>query len=397
MSQKPPLATPVAEEEGGRILVEDATGRRPFMRGILIHSLMARGVDYEEAYRAANAVRDRIRPKRIVRREEIASLVAEVLGPRAPAPGPLPFAADILVTGQGEGTRFSKGFLSQSLLAAAIDPNDAFDVAREIEGELVRRRTREISRHALRRLSYEALGRRIGPDAADRYLVWRGFQDDGRPLILLLGGTAGAGKTSLAHEAAHRLGISGVVSTDSIRQVMRLMLSPEIMPAIHTSSYEAHTVLAAPPGAEDPVIAGFRAQASVVSVGVSAMIDRAVAESSNLILDGVSIVPGLVETSRHAGQAEVIFLVVATLDAGAFRSRFAARGRAARARPPHHYLENLDAILHIQEHFLELADLHDVPIVNNESFDRSVLSIIGHVTETLRKKEGFDVARLLSA
>jgi hypothetical protein len=38
-----------------------------------------------------------------------------------------------------------------------------------------------------------------------------------------------------------------------------------------------------------------------------------------------------------------------------------------------------------------------VPIVNNESFDRSVLSIIRHVTETLRKKEGFDVARLLSA
>ena len=144
MSQKRPEAATVTDEDPGRILVEDATGRRPFMRGILIHSLMARGVDYEEAYRVANAVRERIRPKRIVRREEIASLAAEVRGPRAVALGPLPLAADILVTGQGEGTRFSKGFLSQSLLAAAVDPNDAFDVAREIEGELVQRRSREI-------------------------------------------------------------------------------------------------------------------------------------------------------------------------------------------------------------------------------------------------------------
>jgi 2-phosphoglycerate kinase len=397
MSRRPPESAAPGEDDAGRILVEDATGRRPFMRGILIHSLMARGVDYEEAYRTANAVRERIRPRRIVRREEIARLAAEVLGPRAAALGPLPLAADILVTGQGEGSRFSKGFLSQSLLAAAVDPNDAFDVAREIEDELVRRRAREVPRHALRRLVHEALGRRIGTDAADRYLVWRGFQDSARPLILLLGGTAGAGKTSLAHEVAHRLGITGVLSTDSIRQVMRLMLSPEIMPAIHTSSYQAHTVLDAPPGAEDPVLAGFRAQASVVSVGVRAMIDRAVAENSNLILDGVSIVPGMVGTDRYANHAEVIFLVVATLDAAAFRSRFAARGRDARARPTHHYLENLEAILRIQEHFLELADAHDVPIVNNESFDRSVLSIIRHVTETLRKKEGFDAARLLSA
>ncbi len=397
MSSQPSDASAAAEDEQARILVEDATGRRPFMRGILIHSLMAQGVDYEDAYKAANAVRDRIRPKRVVPREEIARLAAEALGAKAPAGGPLPLPANILVTGQGEGTPFSKGFLSQSLLAAAIDPNDAFDVARDIERELLRRRTREIERHALRRLAYETITRRIGTDAADRYLVWRGFQDRARPLILLLGGTAGAGKTSLAHEVAHRLGVTGVLSTDSIRQVMRIMLSPELMPAIHTSSYQAHCVLDQPAGAEDPIVAGFRAQASVVSVGVRAMIDRAVAENSNLILDGVSIVPGMVGTSRYAAQAEVIFLVVATLDAAAFRNRFAARGRDARARPPHHYLENLDAILRIQEHFLELADLHDVPIVNNESFDRSVLSIVRHVTETLRKKEGFDVARLLSA
>ena len=36
-----------------------------------------------------------------------------------------------------------------------------------------------------------------------------------------------------------------------------------------------------------------------------------------------------------------------------------------------------------------------MPIVDNVSFDRSVTSIIRHVTETLRKKGDFDAAALL--
>jgi 2-phosphoglycerate kinase len=381
--------------ERARIYVEDATGRRPFMRGILIHSLMAQGVSYDDAYRAANAVRDQVLPKGTVHREEIVRLAAEALGPGAALSPRVRVPDNILVTGQGDGTPFSKGFLSQSLLAAAIEPNDAFDVARDIEAELVRRRLTRIDRHALRRFAYEALSSRIGSQAGVRYLVWRGNQDRDRPLILLLRGTAGAGKTSLAHEVAHRLGVSGVVSTDSIRQIMRIMLSPELMPSIHVSSYEAHTVLHGPPGT-DAVIEGFRAQAAAVSVGVRAMIERAIAENTSLILDGVSIVPGILGVERYREQADIIFLVVASLEESTFRSRFAARGRAARSRPPHQYLENLEAILRVQDHFLELADAHDVPIVINESFDRSVLSIIRHVTEALRKKGELDADDLLS-
>jgi 2-phosphoglycerate kinase len=62
---------------------------------------------------------------------------------------------------------------------------------------------------------------------------------------------------------------------------------------------------------------------------------------------------------------------------------------------PHRYIENLEGILRIQDHLLELADRHGVPIVDNVSFDRSVLSIIRHVAETLRKKGPFDASELL--
>src|SRR5262249_44851598 len=105
--------------------------------------------------------------------------------------------------------------------------------------------------------------------------------------------------------------------------------------------------------------------------------------------------PGLLDVAKYHDRAHVIFLLVATLDGEAFRTRFAQRARGAAERPPHRYLENLDAILRIQDYLLDLAEQHGVPIVDNVSFDRSVTSIIRHVTEALRKQGDFDAAALL--
>jgi len=91
----------------------------------------------------------------------------------------------------------------------------------------------------------------------------------------------------------------------------------------------------------------------------------------------------------------VIFLMISTLDEDAFESRFVARAASARQRAPHRYLENLDSILRVQNHLLELADRHDVPIVDNVSFDQSVLRIIRHLTESLGEKGDFDAAHSL--
>ncbi len=366
-------------------MVEDATGRRPFMRGILVHSLMARGASFEEAYRAAGEVRERFRGQDVIARKDLAEQVEDLFERGRLELGPVRLPPPILVTGGGgKGAPFSKGVLSQSLLAAAVDPNEAFDVAREIEGELVARGVKEVERSEVRQIAHATLGRKLGARSAERYAVWRRFEASERPLVLLLGGAPGVGKSALGQEVAHRLGISRVASTDAIRQVMRIMLSPELVPAIHASSYDAHRRLSAPPPEEDPVIAGFRAQAATVFVGARAMVDRAVEENTSIIMDGVSVVPGQVSLGPGAAEAHVIFLLVASLDKEAFEARFASRARGAAKRPPHRYLENLDEILRIQEHLLDVAEQHQVPIVDNVSFEQSTVSILRHVTESLR-------------
>jgi hypothetical protein len=134
-------ASSPARSTAKRTLVEDETGRRPFMRGIMVHSLMSRGVSFDDAYRVANAVREKIRGRGVVIPKDLVQAAREFLGaPEAPEEfPPVRQPQPILVTGAGKEAPFSKGLFSQSLLADAIEPSDAFDVAREIERELLRR------------------------------------------------------------------------------------------------------------------------------------------------------------------------------------------------------------------------------------------------------------------
>jgi 2-phosphoglycerate kinase len=373
------------------LFVEDGGRRRPYMRGIMIHSLMARGGRYEDALETAEAVLQKFESRDAVSREELANAVSDYWGDHFPEPlaDSVNLPETITVVREGASTPFSKGILSQSLLAAAIDPTDAYDVARDIERQLLVSGIRQVQRGDLRRRVYQALDKQISKEAAERYLTWRKYQEpEDRPVILLLGGATGTGKTSLALEVAHRLGIGRVISTDSIRQVMRTMLSPDLVPALHTSSFDAHVGMTDSGG--DPVIDGFYGQATTVSVGVRGAMDRAISENCSLVMDGVSLLPGLIDLDEYHDQADIIFLVVAVLDEDSMHDRFRSRAKESARRPSQRYLKNLDAIGKIQDHFLEAAERYGIPIVNNNSFENSAKLIIRHVTESLREKDSIE-------
>jgi len=377
--------------EGGekRVHVVDPQGRRPFMRGIMVHSLMARGVDFELAYQTADRVRDSIRGRDEVQRAELTQLVAQFMGGGATgaAAASVPLPEPIEVGGGDRAVPFSKGELSQSLLAASVDPTDAFDVAREIELSLHSSGKVRVTRSELREVAYNALLDRFGRVTADRFLAWREYQEPTKPVFVLLGGTTGVGKTSIALEVALRLGIRRVLSTDSIRQVMRLMLSKELAPALHTSSFDAHSAVGLDGVGVSRVFEGFLQQTAIVSVGVRAMLDRAVEEHTSLVLDGVSIVPGQLDLQSYASKAHVIPLLIGRLDEEAFLGHFRERGTEAPRRGMKRYQQNFQSILEIQNHLLELADEHDVPIIDNRSVERSVPLVIRHVVEFLRDSD----------
>ena len=64
-------------------------------------------------------------------------------------------------------------------------------------------------------------------------------------VIVLLAGTSGTGKSTLASLLGTRLGISTVLSTDSVRHVMRNFLKEEDNQSLFCSTYEAGNTVSA--------------------------------------------------------------------------------------------------------------------------------------------------------
>ena len=59
-----------------------------------------------------------------------------------------------------------------------------------------------------------------------------------RNILVLLAGTSGTGKSTLSSLLGSRLGISTVLSTDTIRHVMRNFVAKDDDPIIFASTYE---------------------------------------------------------------------------------------------------------------------------------------------------------------
>lgn len=378
------------------LVVIGPEGPRPFMRGILVQSLVYRGVPFEAALEAANKVAERIADRREVEADEIARLVDELLGGSLDLealPRSLGQQPPLVRSPNGSTTPFSKGMLAVSLQGAGLDPSDAHDVARELERRMLLEGRREIGRSELRLLVSEMLERSHGARAAERYQILRTALGDSRPILVLLGGAAGVGKTTVAVEVARRLEIPRVIGTDSIRQIMRLMFSPDLMPEIHCSTYEAYQMLKPDVVATgSPVIAGYREQAQKIAVGVHALLDRAVEENTSLLIEGANLLPGVIELEPYREDAHVVFLLTAVLDPDAYRSHFTARARTARERPSDRYLRHMDDILAIQRYMLAEADRFSLPIIQNVHFDETVVAVLRSVIAALKKSLAADVS-----
>jgi 2-phosphoglycerate kinase len=158
------------------------------------------------------------------------------------------------------------------------------------------------------------------------------------------------------------------------------------MPEIHCSTYDAHKILRPEvTGLRNPVIAGFREQAQKIGVGVQALLDRAIEEGTSMLVEGVNLLPGIVDLKRYESRAHLIFLVTATLDIDAYRDRFASREAAVRGRTAERYLEYFDEMWAIQEYILTEADHFGLPIIDNVHLDEAVISVIRSVIATLKK------------
>jgi 2-phosphoglycerate kinase len=250
----------------------------------------------------------------------------------------------------------------------------SYELARLIEKDIAARGSDGIELDHLAELAVEALGEVEGREAMRRLRSFRELRELDLPVILLVGGATGTGKSTVATEAAYRLGITRVTSTDFVRQTMRAFFSKAFMPSIHYSSFEAGE--AAPDAEGDPAVEGFQQQTRNVLVGVRAALDRALEEGWSMVLEGVHLVPGMIPEEPIDG-ALVVQCVLAIEDPETHASHFNIRDAASGGlRPVDKYMDRFDDIRRIQRHIVARARRNDVPIIENRSMERTISSVM---------------------
>src|SRR5918997_3108823 len=105
-----------------------------------------------------------------------------------------------------------RGLMASWLMTTGLTPDRAWDLARRVEDELAGSGRQRVSLNELRVFAHEVLGERDGDETTERFRQWHDFEQLDRPLVVLIGGATGTGKSTVATQLAHHLGITRVSS-----------------------------------------------------------------------------------------------------------------------------------------------------------------------------------------
>ncbi|MEE0939046.1 2-phosphoglycerate kinase [Methanobrevibacter sp.] len=290
----------------------------------------------------------------------------------------------IWVIGDVDGKKykepFSKGIMSRSLNVADLGTERAHKIASDIEDELIKNNISEISSLDLADVVLTHL-EKIDSDIAKKYKNWRSLRTSKKPLIILIGGASGVGTSSMAFELANRLRLKNLISTDMIREVMRKIISKDLSPVIHKSSFDAYESIRTPSIRIDQVVEGFVSHVDVVNVGIEAIIERSVKEGISTIIEGVHIVPGFIREDLMENNNIIIFTLTVD-DEESHKQRFYSRCRQPWVkRSLERYMDNFSTIRKTQKFLVEQAKIHDAPIINNEEINETIDIMVNNILE----------------
>jgi len=385
-----------------KTLVEDLEETRvPFLRGILIRSLQDAGLEFCEASDIASEVRNELSDTALITTVDLNRMVLDRLFSLGKENIVYRYEnRNSLIPVQieqqcGRVNPFSRLQFRHSLETIGLKSKESEDVVQMVQEHLTNKSINIIKSRNLAMLIYRYLRQssKLGPAVAHRWLVWHDFINSGRPLVFLIGGTAGCGKSTTANTLASRLEIVRTQSTDMLREVMRTMIPEQLMPVLHQSSFTAWKGLPGIEQSEDRIseellVQGYRSQADLLALATEAVVDRATREHVSLVLEGVHIHPAFMEKMQAETDAVVIPVMLGLLKRKHLMQRIKTRSNNVPDRGAEHYLQYFEEIWRLQTYLLSEADGANIHIAVNENRDKVFSEIMRFTIANLA--ENFD-------
>lgn len=203
-----------------------------------------------------------------------------------------------------------------------------------------------------------------------------------KPYVILIGSASGIGKSTIAAELAKSLNIKHLIESDFLRAVVRGIIGKEYAPALHSSSYDAYKHLRNKNGYEnyeELISAGFDEHASYVIPAIEKVIQRAITDFDDIVIEGVHLVPGLINIEQFREFANIYFFVLSS-DEESHKERFVKR-----AIQIHRGGKQLDFFKEnriIHDHLLSQAESNDVNVIKAESIENTLEKILSVIHQT---------------
>ncbi|XP_073050635.1 P-loop NTPase domain-containing protein LPA1 homolog 1-like isoform X1 [Primulina eburnea] len=309
------------------------------------------------------------------------------------------------------------------------------DRSKSIPFELYKRRTTVVvKRNRFQDLVCETLSeyKYVGPyQRADLFLACR-IKERKESMTVLLCGTSGCGKSTLSALLGSRLGLTTVISTDSIRHMMRSFVDEKQNPLLWASTYHAGEHLDPVAVAEakskrkakksagisatsttkdeafrnstagksdgnfntsdlisskQMAIEGFKAQSEMVIDSLDRLITSWEDRKESVVVEGVHLSLNFVMGLMKKHPSIIPFMIYISNE-DKHLERFAVRAKYMTLDPAKNkYVKYIRNIRRIQEYLCDRADKHLVPKINNTNVDKSVAAIHATVFSCLRRRQ----------
>ena len=186
------------------------------------------------------------------------------------------------------------------------------------------------------------------------------------PLIILLGGVSGTGKTTIANVLVKELALSHHLSTGFIRAAITHLLPEAEAQLLQKHTYDAYQSLnGAVPSGRSPLLEGAVRQSTLLRPGIEACINRAAREGIGMVLEGSHFIPGVLDPFPLGAH---LLCILDVPDRDALRYR---------ALSPNHSRRRLSEgqlarLFQLQDEILNLAEFHQQPVVINDDLSNAV-------------------------
>lgn len=257
---------------------------------------------------------------------------------------------------------FYSDILARSLLRIGVPKYEAYRIAHKIWEEMshLKKDNFKISKRV------ESFLKKKYPSLVKHYETWRKIMKKQKPMIILIAGGTGIGTSTLAMRLAWLLEIDHIVSTDSVREVIRQFLHKEVLPILHVSTYEADKIIKEVKSPHDRLIYGFLTQSKEVLNGIEAIVKRAITENVSTVIEGVHLIPGEMDfLDKYKGKASIIQIMLDVNQKDKHRLHFFSRHKESTNREKSKYLSHFREIRLIRDYLVKQAEKNHVLVIQN--------------------------------